>query len=862
MANTSKRRSRPLSPLPLLLAGALALGGCGTAQQGADTGNGGPQARGSRVTLKVAVPEPIATDFCARVSVSGGDFSPIVMDRVYPGGTTSVETVVPNIPAGADRMVELGLFRSGTCGEFAGADWYGQATGVPISAQEVTLVTIELRSFDLPGTGSVIVRSGVALLQRVLHGEVVAPDTTPIAAAACRVLQGTTVVGTTASGAAITDIGVLNTLVEVNTETTELLVECSHPLYRDASKVAVLVEDPADARYGTFAVTVEMTPSEASLPVFTVTGTALSRDTITGLAEAMGFNYDPADENGALRYVNADRFHALPLVPVDTSGEDEEGTTTRAEGFDFPAIAEMPVLAMGSAMETTQAALRAAGADPAQTGGAVVAGVAADHTLFQAFDVEGAELARKEVETRVRYDFTLGGVPLIGPGAKASFAYDGSGIPVQATYALRTVVEGETLPLIPIAVGLRRARAAFRALARQEGLIAVIQVTPPQVVYYAPPLSVQATALYPHYLFQGTVRVGDEDIILRNVLVPAVAGAPEIGMNVSYDGGVITAEASVTGGTPPYTYHWSSSTTELDPATAGASPPISYDLNPKAPAAQEIVSLVVTDADGLVAWASASTPLPQPAATRPSARYLPVGGVVDFGAEWIGTCAGLPGSSGNAGGFVSTMSGEGYVKRFNWGQNNAWEQDFKDPSFSGGDDANWVDNADFVFYTGHANGNGFTFCNSSHTDNVLTYRDALWGNVDMEWLTIAACGPLQDTSGGLRWWQRWGPAFDGLHLLLAYANSSLDNTTEGRRLAQYMIGRRIFFVTLPPVPVRSAWILTAREVQLSRVTWAVMGVIGPSGLSNYNDYFHGKGPVGPDIRGTSIHGYWKLSGPS
>ena len=37
-----------------------------------------------------------------------------------------------------------------------------------------------------------------------------------------------------------------------------------------------------------------------------------------------------------------------------------------------------------------------------------------------------------------------------------------------------------------------------------------------------------------------------------------------------------------------------------------------------------------------------------------------------------------------------------------------------------------------------------------------------------------------------------------------------------------------------------------------------MGVIGPGGLANLNDYWWGKGPTGPDIRGTDIHGYWMV----
>jgi hypothetical protein len=76
-----------------------------------------------------------------------------------------------------------------------------------------------------------------------------------------------------------------------------------------------------------------------------------------------------------------------------------------------------------------------------------------------------------------------------------------------------------------------------------------------------------------------------------------------------------------------------------------------------------------------------------------------------------------------------------------------------------------------------------------------------------------------------------------------------------------MLGYRIGFITLPPMPVRSAWFLAKDGNQPSSVIAVTMGVVGPSGLSNYDDYFWGKGPVGPDVRGANIHGYWRVRHP-
>lgn len=222
---------------------------------------------------------------------------------------------------------------------------------------------------------------------------------------------------------------------------------------------------------------------------------------------------------------------------------------------------------------------------------------------------------------------------------------------------------------------------------------------------------------------------------------------------------------------------------------------------------------------------------------------------VDVGVEYIADSQGLPGSVGNADGFVSAMQGASVPVEFVWSDFNAWEQDFKDPSL-GGNDSSWVDNVDAVFYTGHADGNGFTFP-GNQDDGKLRYDEARWGDRDLEWLVIAACGPLQPSAGGLSWGQRWGDAFTGLHLLLAYAETSYVRKDEGRTYAEGLVnGKR----------VRNAWV-DAAMLQPSGVTYAYMGVADSDGQTNFNDYFWGRGlGGGPDI--TTISYYWKVSGES
>lgn len=62
--------------------------------------------------------------------------------------------------------------------------------------------------------------------------------------------------------------------------------------------------------------------------------------------------------------------------------------------------------------------------------------------------------------------------------------------------------------------------------------------------------------------------------------------------------------------------------------------------------------------------------------------------------------------------------------------------------------------------------------------------------------------------------------------------------------------------------VISAWSAASIDDQPESVVWASMGVIGSGGSVNFNDFFWGRGPVGPDVPASAITGYWRLSGHS
>ena len=226
----------------------------------------------------------------------------------------------------------------------------------------------------------------------------------------------------------------------------------------------------------------------------------------------------------------------------------------------------------------------------------------------------------------------------------------------------------------------------------------------------------------------------------------------------------------------------------------------------------------------------------------------------EAGTSWIGSIGGLSGSKKNAQGFVDGLQDAGWKINFNWGNCNAWETDWHE------NDDDYVDAADFVFYTGHAGLDGWQLVNPSNcASDYLSSSEVgagpetpgdIWGRQDLEWIIIAACGPLEDdilSPDGGDVLARWDGAFDGLHLLMGYGAVTFDNEKEGRRVIKYAREGQSLI---------EAWFRAAQEIQPSTNGWG--NPYGPiiyvgamwaskSGLpSPANDHLWGYGSVAPD----------------
>ena len=357
---------------------------------------------------------------------------------------------------------------------------------------------------------------------------------------------------------------------------------------------------------------------------------------------------------------------------------------------------------------------------------------------------QGGKRINNRLDVQVTFPILVNGIPVTGGGGAVKVTQGDQGNVIGFNGGWRPVVSSFEAKAIDPA----KVKEQFRTLLDRMK----IQSLDTSLAYYAAPSFTGQEFLYPVYVCSATAMFGDQRVPLRQIMLAATDFGPPL--------------------------HFG------DPQ-----PQRAKNARPLASVSEQSKSKTVPGARR-----SFGTRM----ATRPW----------EAGTSWIGQSGGLAGSQANAQGFVDEWASAGWHIDFNWGDGNAWESDWRR------NDDTWVDNVDFAFYTGHANMNGWVLSNPD--DNFLSFTEVgsgpaapgdLWGQSDLEWATIAACGPLQDdllAAGGGDVLARWDGAFDGMHILMGYGAITFDNTDEGRKLAQYAKGGSTLI---------DAWFRTAKEIQ-------------------------------------------------
>ena len=277
----------------------------------------------------------------------------------------------------------------------------------------------------------------------------------------------------------------------------------------------------------------------------------------------------------------------------------------------------------------------------------------------------------------------------------------------------------------------------------------------------------------------------------------------------------------------------------------------------------ETITVIVTDANGV--YVQTNRTLTVQAVPKPSVAAAGSGpkipGIVDWGTEspydpGLGTQDRNDWRSG-------MHQGGGGVERFTWTGNLSWKMDFiEEPA---GIDHWEVDNADMVFYVGHGNPQVITFIAGPGPDATHLWYNSpprAWGDNDQEWMCFLSCEVLQFSDAGKLIWDRWGPDFDGLHMLTGFRTLAGAQTGFPATYADNLLGWRHFlFFTFPwpPMSVKNSWFSAAAARGTGKA--AALGPIGPGGSCDINDYYWGRGPVGPTIRAAQIRGWWYVWQP-
>jgi hypothetical protein len=317
----------------------------------------------------------------------------------------------------------------------------------------------------------------------------------------------------------------------------------------------------------------------------------------------------------------------------------------------------------------------------------------------------------------------------------------------------------------------------------------------------------------------------------------------------------------------------------------------------------------VTDANGVSAQATQSV----------AAQAVPIEATQDPAIDWGCESPYDPGlGSNDRASWQTGMSGNPGAgpQRFCWTGGSSWPGDFIEPPTPGvlparpwiygdADFSNWgVNSADIVLYIGHGNPNVISFiiynygsCGYVNPISVLwepyyqqIYNAAVnmpntcagaginysvpnfigsWRNSgptvndNLYWLCLLSCEVLQDYDAASKGaWTRWGPAFNGVHILTGFHSLAGAGTGFPNRFAYDMLHVGGVY----PLTIQKAWFDAAAARGTG--TPAAMGPIhwypplfGVSwGVWDFNDHYWGKGFVGPTIPRSQINGWWYIKG--
>lgn len=467
----------------------------------------------------------------------------------------------------------------------------------------------------------------------------------------------------------------------------------------------------------------------------------------------------------------------------------------------------------------------------------------------------------------VDFRFSVNGLNTYGPGAKIKVFVGHQGEIIGLFYAMRS--------LHKYAEFSRLSKQDLEETLKQKlGLpLERIEIRDVRLAYHAESCVLNSRFMQPAYVFTLAASVkskqGKEPATVEFLThpLPATTFAPIVTIKTDScpieirQGKKLTLSCNIKGGTEPFKFSWESN---IDGHLGDESVLQVQDLS-IAYRERHITShtIKVTITDGRGMQDSHQVLVKVHPTEEISLQEQKLGEVTDpddpyVGVEWCNIYHGTPGLADISGTDASAQGFKNYIQslpnwssRFDWGNDSAWEEDFKFTTApGGGTDSYWSDNVDFAFFAGHGSSGKFYF-GSTVDDHEMVAQDARWGDGRLNWIVLHACQTMRANFQ----WTVWDDAFKGLHQMFGFHTNTEGSTPPlGSRFAYWMTFRILPW--MDALDMQTAWQQACTECFDSSVEYAVI-YANQTGTDTHNDHLPGYGYVSPDPTSPSYWTYYK-----